>query len=154
MSKRLDKLLSPIAVRSQLTPAQPHVHKLGQRLSDKTVAALLRDYSTGGSLTDLQKTYSLSRGSVQRLLRNADVRRRRKSLSDAEVCALAERYDAGLTSREIASEQALPKTTVQDALARAGIPKRAATRRPKESSDYRQIHTIKTAGNLDREYEL
>jgi DNA-directed RNA polymerase specialized sigma24 family protein len=105
------------------------VHKLRQRLSDETVAALLRDYSSGASLADLQQAYSLSRGSVQRLLRDAGVRRRRKSLTDVEVAVLVNRYGAGLTLREIASEQGLPKTTVHDALARAGMAMRPSGRR-------------------------
>jgi DNA-directed RNA polymerase specialized sigma24 family protein len=86
-------------------------------------------HSTGASLADLQQAYSLSRGSVQRLLRDAGVRRRRKSLTDVEVAVLVNRYGAGLTLREIASEQGLPKTTVQDALARAGMAMRPSGRR-------------------------
>jgi uncharacterized protein (DUF433 family) len=105
------------------------VHKLRQRLSDETVAALLSDFRDGASLADLQQAYSLSRGSVQRLLRDGGVWRRRKSLGNAEVVVLVERYEAGLTIREIAAEQGLPKSTVQDALARAGVEMRAAARR-------------------------
>jgi uncharacterized protein (DUF433 family) len=123
------KLMSSTGVRSELAPAPPHVHKLRQRLSEETVAALLRDYSAGSSLADLQRTYALGRGSVQRLLREADVRRRRKGLCDAEVTVLVEQYDAGLTIREIAVEQRLAKTTVQDALVRAGVVMRPAARR-------------------------
>jgi DNA-directed RNA polymerase specialized sigma24 family protein len=82
------------------------------------------DYRAGASLADLQRTFSLSRGSVQKLLRERGVRRRRKSLTDDEVRVLVERYEAGLTVREIALEQGLAKTTVQDAVTRAGVVKR------------------------------
>jgi uncharacterized protein (DUF433 family) len=109
--------------------ALPHVHKLGQRLQDETVAALVQDYRRGAPLAELQRAYSLGRGSVQKLLREAGVRRRRKSLNDAEIAEVVERYEAGLTIREIASERQLAKTTVQDALARAGIVMRPAIRR-------------------------
>jgi hypothetical protein len=69
LSKRLAKLLTSSVVRSEPASELPHVHKLRQRLPDETVTALLRDYKAGSSLADLQRTYSLSRGSVQRLLR-------------------------------------------------------------------------------------
>jgi DNA-directed RNA polymerase specialized sigma24 family protein len=132
MSKRLGKLLDASHGQEAEGEPAPHhtprVHKLSQRLSEETVQALLKDYRNGSSLSDLQRTYSLGRGSVQRLLRDAEVRRRRKSLSEAEVAVLVKRYEAGRTIREIAAEQALPKTTVQDALAGAGIVSRPATR--------------------------
>jgi DNA-directed RNA polymerase specialized sigma24 family protein len=71
----------------------------------------------------------LSRGSVQRVLREAGVRRRRKSLTEHDLAVLVKRYEAGLTIREIAAERRLPKTTVRDALARAGVVMRSAARR-------------------------
>jgi predicted DNA binding protein len=78
------------------------------------------DYREGASLAHLQRKYALGRGSVQKLLKERGVRRRRKSLTDAEVAALREKYEAGSTIREVAAEQGLAKTTVQDALVRAG----------------------------------
>jgi hypothetical protein len=72
------------------------------------VAALVKDYRGGASLAGLQQTYSLGRGSVQKLLREQGVRRRRKSfLTDSEIAALEERYEAGLTIREIAGSSQL-----------------------------------------------
>ena len=88
------------------TPASPHVHKLRQRLSDKTVAALVRDFQGGASLAELQQAYSLGRGSVQKVLREQGERRRRKGLTQDELAVLVQRYEAGLTIREIATEQA------------------------------------------------
>ena len=128
-SKRLAKLLTSRMERTEPAPALPHVHKLRQRLSGGTVAALVQDYRGGASLPELQHKYSLGRGSVQKLLRNAGVRRRRQSLTDAEVAILVQRYEQGLTIREIASEQSLAKTTVQDALSRAEVTRRPAARR-------------------------
>jgi DNA-directed RNA polymerase specialized sigma24 family protein len=129
LSKRLAKLLASTAVRSEPVHVPTHIHKLRQRLSDNAVAALVRDYREGASLADLQRAYSLGRGSVQKLLRERGVRRRRKSLTETEAALLVERYEAGLTIREIAAEQKLPKTTVQDALARAGSVSSQAARR-------------------------
>jgi DNA-directed RNA polymerase specialized sigma24 family protein len=102
-------------------------------LSETTVTALIRDYQGGAALADLQRTYSLSRGSVQKLLRERGVRRRRRSLTYAERAVLVERYGAGMTIREIAVEQGLAKTTVQDALARTGTVMRPAVRRAPNS---------------------
>ena len=131
LSKRLARWLEPgePGMRAELSSELPHVHKLSQRMSDEAVAAMLNDYRDGASLPELQRTYSLGRGSVQNLLREYGVRRRRKRLTDTEVAALVRRYEAGLTIREIAAEQNLAKTTVQDALARTGIVMRSAARR-------------------------
>lgn len=110
MSKRLAKLLTlPAEHPIESSPAPPHVHKLHHRLSEETIAALVRDYRSGALLVELQRTYSLGRGSVQKLLRNQGVRRRRKSLTEVDVVRLAERYEAGLTIREIAVEHGLAK---------------------------------------------
>jgi uncharacterized protein (DUF433 family) len=105
------------------------VHKLAQRLTADEVRAVQDAYRVGASLAELQCQFNLSRGSVQRVLRKADVRRRRKSLTDAEVSNLVKRYEAGLTIREIAAEQCLAKTTVQDALGHGTVQMRSAKRR-------------------------
>jgi hypothetical protein len=76
------------------------------------VAALVKDYRGGASLAGLQQTYSLGRGSVQKLLREQGVRRRRKSLTDSEIAALEERHEAGLTIREIAGSSQLSMVVV------------------------------------------
>jgi uncharacterized protein (DUF433 family) len=107
------------------------VHKLAQRLTADDVRHVQVAYRAGASLAELQLQFGLSRGSVQRVLREAGVRRRRKSLTDTEVAGLVERYEAGLTIREIAAEQALPRTTVKDALDKAGVNKRKSARRAK-----------------------
>ena len=126
-SKRLAKLLtSPAEQHTEPRPPRSRVHKLAQRLTAGEVSALQDAYREGSSLAELQQRFGLSRGSVQRVLREAGVRRRRKSLTDTEVEILVERYEAGLTIREIATEQGLAKTTVQDALARADATMRSA----------------------------
>jgi uncharacterized protein (DUF433 family) len=130
VNKRLAKLLTnPMAGRTEPTQSRPHVHKLTHRLTVEKVLALRNAYRAGASLAELRKQFELSRGSVQRVLREARVRRRRKSLTDAEISVLVERYQAGLTIREIAEEQGLAKTTVQDALHRARVAMRMSARR-------------------------
>ncbi len=107
----------------------PHVHKLEQRMSAEVVAALVSDYKSGMTSTGLRAKYELGKGSVQRLLREAKVRRRRHSLTNVEIVGLVQRYEAGLTIREIAGDKGLPKTTVQNALKRSGLRRRPAARR-------------------------
>jgi lambda repressor-like predicted transcriptional regulator len=129
-SKRLAKMLtSPNERLTEQAPSRPHVHKLAQRLTAEKVRALQDAYKAGASLAALQERFGLSRGSVQRVLREAGVRRRRKSLIEDEVAVLVNLYEAGLTIREIAAERGLPKTTVQDALDRSAVAKRPAARR-------------------------
>ena len=111
-------------------------------MSDETVTALVGDFRKGASLVELQRTYSLGRGSVQRVLREVGVRRRRRSLTDAEVEVVAKQYEGGLTIREIAAKQGLAKTTVQDALDRASVVMRPAARRKPPNS-------IETEGRLE-----
>ena len=109
-SKRLAKLLTnPMERPTEPTSSVPHMHKLAQRLTAEEVRALQDAYQAGASLAELQQRFHLSRGSVQRLLREAGVRRRRKSLTDPEVAELVARYIAGLTIREVAAEQDLPR---------------------------------------------
>jgi transposase len=129
-SKRLAKLLASAhgLKRRESAPA-PHVHKLTQRLTAQTMKAVQDVYRAGASLAELQEQFGLSRGSVQHVLREGGVRRRRKSLTDVEIAVLVERYEAGMTIREIAAEQGLAKTTAQDALERADVAKRPAARR-------------------------
>ena len=132
-SKRLAKLLTnTVEQLAEPTSSRPHMHKLAQRMTAEEVSALQDAYKAGASLAELQEQFGLSRGSVQRVLREAGVRRRRKSLTDTEIAGLVERYEAGLTIREIAEERRLPKTTVQDALAWAGVEMRSAARRQRK----------------------
>ena len=70
---------------------------MSQRLSNETVAALVSDYRSGASLDDLQRSYLLSRGSVQKLLRERGVKHRRRSLTQDELAVLVERYEADQT---------------------------------------------------------
>jgi uncharacterized protein (DUF433 family) len=129
-SKRLAKLLTNPAERlTEPTPSRPRMHKLAQRLAADEVSALQDALQTGASLAELQQQFGLSRGSVQRILREGGVRRRRQSLTGDEIKVLVERYEAGLTIRRIAAEQNLPKTTVQDALARAAVVMRPTAKR-------------------------
>jgi AraC-like DNA-binding protein len=62
------------------TPSRPRVHKLAQRLTAEELTSLQDVYRAGASLAELQQQFGLSRGSVQRMLREDGVRRRQKVL--------------------------------------------------------------------------
>ena len=62
------------------------------------MAALLTDYRNGSSLRDLQRSYALGRGSVQWLLREAGVRRRRGSLTHSRSLRLSSGTSMGSRS--------------------------------------------------------
>jgi hypothetical protein len=94
LSKRLERLLALPAGRTTPIPVRPHVHKLAHRLTEEEVSTLQDAYRAGTSLAELQQQFGLSRGSVQRVLREAGVRRRWKSLTETEVAGLVKRYEA------------------------------------------------------------
>jgi len=124
-------LLDPATAPVRKVPNGPigRVHRVSQRLSAETIAALVVDYGAGVSSTDLQAKYSLSKGSVLRLLGESGVEMRRRGLTDSQLEAVVSRYRDGLTIREVAAALELPKTTVQNALERSGLPMRPSARR-------------------------
>jgi DNA-directed RNA polymerase specialized sigma24 family protein len=128
----LDDDLGSPTMNKPAAAMPPRVHKLAQRLTDEATQTLQAAYRAGASLSELQQRFGLGRGSVQRLLREEGVRRRRESLTDEEVAVIVRRYEEGLTIREIAAEQHFPKTTVQDALARTELAMRPPARRNQE----------------------
>ena len=130
-AKRLARLLDPAVAPVRKAPNVPvrTVHRIDQRLSPETVAALVADYRSGMSSTELQARYCLGKSSVLRLLGESGVEMRRRGLSDDQLEAVLARYKSGLTIREVAAELGLPKTTVQNALERSGLPMRPAARR-------------------------
>ena len=134
-AKRLARLLDPATAPVRKTGNAPlrRVHRVSQRLSAETVAALVADYRAGVSSTELQAKYSLSKGSVLRLLGDSGVEMRRRGLTDSQLEAVLARYRAGLTIREVAAELELPKTSVQNALERSGLPMRPAARRTRST---------------------
>ena len=83
----------------------PHVHKLEQRMSAEVVTALVSDYKSGMTSTELRAKYELGKGSVQRLLREAKVRRRRHSLTNVEIVGLVQ--PDGMGSHNASNEPAV-----------------------------------------------
>jgi len=103
----------------------PRVHAIHRRLSPETLQQLLGDYQAGVSATQLAMRYQLSRGSVRRLLREAQVLRRYQAMTDNEVDQAAELYRSGLTIAQVAVKVGRPWSTVQAALTRRGVVRRS-----------------------------
>jgi hypothetical protein len=99
----------------------PRAHALERRLNPEAVQQLLDDYRTGISSNQLAVRYCLSRGSVQRLLRESGVPRRYQAMIDLEVDQASELYRSGLTISEVAARLNRPWSTVQTALTRRDV---------------------------------
>lgn len=130
-SKRLDKLLNQEErpPRSEPDQVSVPVHRVDVRLGADVVTQLVADYVSGVEVQELGSRYGLSRGSVQRLVRESGVSKHRRSLTAQELNEVVRLYESGQTIREVSAAMAVPKTTVQDALSRAGVVKRPAARR-------------------------
>lgn len=106
-------------------------HQLIFRLDAESVNGLAADYDAGMSVAGLQEKYELSKASVRKLLREADVVMRRQSLTADQLRLATLRYQDGLTIRQVAAELGLSKTTVQNTLRMAGLQMRPSGRRRK-----------------------
>ena len=60
-------------------------HKLSQRLTDETVAAVLAAYQAGATTREVGERFGLAHSSVNKLLKNHGVQARRRSPSRDEV---------------------------------------------------------------------
>jgi transposase len=98
------------------------------RLGIDVVAQLVADYESGLSVLELQMRFGLSRGSILRLLHEAEVQLRRQPLMQKQLAKIIELYEVGLSIREVAAKLGIPKTTVQNALARSAVVMRPAVR--------------------------
>jgi hypothetical protein len=129
-TKRLEKLLDPKTRphRTEPDPVPARVNRVDVRLGGDVIAQLVTDYESGLEANELQERYGLSRGSVQRLVRESGVTKHRRSLTAEERAEVARQYESGQTIREVATAMGVPKTTVQGALARLGVPMRDAAR--------------------------
>ncbi len=79
----------------------------------------------GVSANQLAMRYHLSRGSVRRLLREAQILRRYQAMTDNEVDQAAELYQLGLTIAQVTAKLDRPWSTVQAAFGRRGVIRRS-----------------------------
>jgi len=90
---------------------------------------LVRDYQAGATATELRDKYGLSKGSVLKVLHDADVTMRQMPMGAELLATAIGLYEEGLTVREVGDRLDIAKTTVREALVRAGVTMRPAHRR-------------------------
>lgn len=132
-AKNLEKIPETDVPAPPRAIVPPRITRIEVRLGAEVIAQFVVDYEAGLEVSELQGRYGLSRGSVQRILREAGVKLHRQSLTDEQRVEVARLYESGLTIRGVAAELDIPKTTVQGALGREGVNMRPAARRKRET---------------------
>ncbi len=112
---------------SSRVPHQPH--KLSQRLSDETVAAILAAYQAGATTREVGERFGLAHSSVNKLLKEHGITARRRSPNPDEVKCAVQLYEAGLSARVIAEHLGFGASTITRALDKAGVRMRPKFRR-------------------------
>lgn len=105
--------------RSEPAPSAPF--KLDQRLSPETIAEIIARYEAGESSPSLATTFSLSKGSIIRLLREADIPIRNQPLTEEQVNEAALMYESGQSLAKIAAHLGVDHTTVRRQLLKYGV---------------------------------
>jgi hypothetical protein len=83
--ERISRLARHLERQGRVTAALPRAvyqpHKLSQRLSDGTVTAILAAYEAGATTREVGERFGIARSSVNKLLKQHDVERRRRGPS-------------------------------------------------------------------------
>jgi hypothetical protein len=97
------------------------------RLRDDDVIRLINDYSKGGSVQDLTKSYRVHRTTVLAILERHGVDRRPliRKMSDPQVKQAAGLYATGLSLACVAERLGVNAATIRRELQKASIPIRA-----------------------------
>ena|ERR1700733_864808 len=103
----------------QIDPAQ--AFKLDQRLKPKIVAEIVARYEAGEPSTAIAASYGLSKGSVIRLLRDADIPIRNQGLTEDQIAGAAQLYASGLSLAKIGVKFGVDHGTVWRALKKRGV---------------------------------
>jgi transposase-like protein len=99
------------------------------RLSQAERERLVQDYVSGMPTTQLTQQYGLAKGTVLRILADADVSMRRQGVGEEDVARLADLYEQGLSVASVATQLGYAPTSVARALRRAGVELRPGRRR-------------------------
>jgi transposase-like protein len=105
--------------RPQISP--PHPFKLRQRLRPDTIAQIVGRYQAGESSTSLAATFGISKGSVIRLLRDADVPIRNQGLTDDQIAEAARLYASGQSLAQIGAHLGVDHGTVWRQVRKRGV---------------------------------
>ncbi|GAC1402501.1 MAG: hypothetical protein NVS4B6_27760 [Mycobacterium sp.] len=103
----------------QIGPAQPF--KLDQRLKPAIVAEIVSRYEAGEPSTAIAASHALSKGSVIRLLREADIPIRNQGLTDDQIADAAQLNASGLSLAKIGAQFDVDHGTVWRQLKKVGV---------------------------------
>ncbi len=95
--------------------------KLSQRLGQEVIRQIVARYEAGEPSTALMKEFSLSKGSVLKVLREAGVAMRNQGLSGEQVDEAQGLYEAGWSLTRIGEKFDVDHTVVQRQLIRHGV---------------------------------
>lgn len=118
--RSLLKLLKTEADRAA-SSSPPRVHKLDQRIDCELTARIAAEYEVGTSSPELARQYGLGKGSVLKLLHEADVRLRLPRMSEVELQEARRLYEGGLSLVEVGKRLDRDHSTIYKALKRRGV---------------------------------
>jgi DNA invertase Pin-like site-specific DNA recombinase len=95
--------------------------KLDQRLKPEILAEIVARYEAGESSTAIATVFHLSKNSVIRLLREADVPIRRQGLTEEQIDEAAALYESGLSLAKIGAHLGVDHGTVWHQLKKLGV---------------------------------
>jgi len=78
------------------------LHGVVRRLSDKRVAALVKEYQAGATVYELSERFSINRETVSRHLHRQGVKMRRQGLAEQQIIDSARLYEQGWSCAKIA----------------------------------------------------
>ncbi|WP_280378055.1 helix-turn-helix domain-containing protein [Nocardia wallacei] len=109
-------------------PAQapPKARRIDRRLPPETVAELVAAYEAGTGTPELCKRYSISEGSILKLLTDHGIQMRRQGLTDTQIRRAEKLYADGNSLRTIANQLGSSFSTVREALIARGVQMRPA----------------------------
>ncbi|MFF7944516.1 hypothetical protein ACFZC5_32825 [Nocardia gamkensis] len=110
--------------------------KLSQRLGQETIRQIVARYEAGEPSTALMKEFSLSKGSVLKVLREAGVAMRNQGLSEEQVGEAQGLYAAGWSLARIGEKFGVDHSTVWRQLRGRGVTMRDTQGRERQ---YRHV---------------
>ncbi|MEW1735872.1 helix-turn-helix domain-containing protein [Nocardia beijingensis] len=107
-------------------PAKPR--RIDHRFNQDAIAEIVAAYREGASTNQLCKQYSISKGSLMKILREHGVQTRFQPMTKDEINEAARLYEAGDSLKTIAEKLGKGKGSVWTALRGRGVEMRPSTR--------------------------
>ena len=128
--EKLQKLAESVVVEAtaekpvtSATPT-PRVHKLDHRIDGELVARVVAEYEAGMPAAEIGVLFALSKNSVLKVLREADIQIRLPRMTEAELRRAIALHEDGLSLVEVGRRLDRNHSTVYKALKRVGVPMR------------------------------